>query len=115
MGQNLGVDFSAVDKNILNEDFWIKVGLRMQVASMSVLWRPLNTKIVGRGLEDGKENYVPQTYPPATRVNKLHYQPPMLWGILRNRLEYIHQEELVYFSFIKNIRLPVSQEGPYNL
>lgn len=37
MGQNLGVDFSAVDKNVLNEDFWIKVGLRMQVASMSVL------------------------------------------------------------------------------
>lgn len=38
MGQNWGVDFSAVDKNIVDEeDFWIKVGLRIQVASMSVL------------------------------------------------------------------------------
>ena len=71
MGQNWGVDFSAVDKNIDEEDFWIKVGLRMQVASMSVLLRPLNTEIVGRGLEDGK-NSIPQTHPPATRVNKLY-------------------------------------------
>lgn len=72
-GAELEVDFSAGDKNIVDEeDFWIKVGLRMQVASMSVLLRPLNTEIVGRGLEDFKENSIPQTHSPATRVNKLY-------------------------------------------
>ena len=80
MGQNLGADFSAVDKNIVNGDFWIKVGLRMQVASMSVLLRPLNTKIVGRGLEDDKENSIPQTHPPAMRVNKLYVTNLQCYG-----------------------------------